>query len=111
MLASPICNHYRQAILRGERIPGRSIDQFSEIRSPTRFQNMSADVFPDREELVIRMRGEGVRLTLVAAFCCCIQRGVGKDHPGGGEFDIRVAALQPASSQSPRSAHPPRSVS
>jgi len=26
-----MCNHYRQVILRGERIPGWSIDQFSGI--------------------------------------------------------------------------------
>ena len=44
-----MCNHYRQAILRGERIPGWSIDQFSEIRIPIRFHNMAADVCPDRE--------------------------------------------------------------
>jgi putative SOS response-associated peptidase YedK len=50
-----MCNHYRQAILRGERIPGWSIDQFSEIRIPLRFHNMAADVFPDREGLVIRV--------------------------------------------------------
>lgn len=53
-----MCNHYRQAILRGERIPGWSIDQFSEIRIPIRFHNMTADVFPDREGLVIRVGGE-----------------------------------------------------
>ena len=53
-----MCNHYRQAILRGERIPGWSIDQFSEIRIPIRFHNMTADVFPDREGLVIRA-GDG----------------------------------------------------
>jgi putative SOS response-associated peptidase YedK len=52
-----MCNHYRQAILRGERIPGWSIDQFSEIRIPIRFHNMAADVFPDREGLVIRVGG------------------------------------------------------
>jgi putative SOS response-associated peptidase YedK len=51
-----MCNHYRQAILKGERIPGWSIDQFSEIRIPIRFHNMAADVFPDREGLVIRVR-------------------------------------------------------
>ena len=53
-----MCNHYLQAILRGERIPGWSIDQFSEIRLPIRFHNMAADVFPDREGLVIRA-GDG----------------------------------------------------
>jgi hypothetical protein len=52
-----MCNHYRQAILKGERIPGWSIDQFSEIRIPIRFHNMAADVFPDREGLVIRVGG------------------------------------------------------
>lgn len=51
-------NHDRQAILRGERIPGWSTDQFSEIRSPIRFQDMAANVFPDREGLVIRA-GDG----------------------------------------------------
>lgn len=53
-----MCNHYRQAILKGERIPGWSIDQFSEIKIPIRFHNMTADVFPDREGFVIRV-GEG----------------------------------------------------
>ncbi len=61
-----MCNHYRQAILRGERIPGWSIDQFSEIRIPIRFHNMAADVFPDREGLVIRV-GDGE--PLVEAMC------------------------------------------
>jgi hypothetical protein len=56
-----MCNQYRQAILRGERISGWAIDQFSEIRSPIRFHNMAADVFPDREGLVIPARdGEPV---------------------------------------------------
>lgn len=50
--------HYRQAILRGERIPGWSIHQFSEIRIPIRFHNIAADVFPVREGLVIRA-GDG----------------------------------------------------
>lgn len=51
-----MCNHYRQAILRGETIPGWSRDQFSEIRIPIRFHNMAPDVFPDREGLVIRLQ-------------------------------------------------------
>lgn len=50
-----MCNHYRQAILKGAIIPGWSIDQFSEIRIPLRFHNMPADVYPDREGLVIRL--------------------------------------------------------
>lgn len=50
-----MCNHYRQAILKGERIPGWSIDQFSEIRVPLRFHNMGPDVYPDREGLVLRL--------------------------------------------------------
>jgi hypothetical protein len=53
-----MCNHYRQVILRGERIPGWSIDQFSEIRIPVRFHNIAAGVFPDREGLLIRA-GDG----------------------------------------------------
>jgi len=53
-----VCNHYRQAILQGETIPGWSLDQFSEIRVPVRFHNMVPDVFPDREGLVIRLPGE-----------------------------------------------------
>jgi putative SOS response-associated peptidase YedK len=52
-----MCNHYRQAILRGETIPGWSIDQFSEIKVPLRFHNLLPDVFPDREGLVIRLQG------------------------------------------------------
>lgn len=50
-----MCNHYRQAILKGETIPGWSIDQFSEIRIPVRFHNMAPDVYPDREGLVVRL--------------------------------------------------------
>jgi len=53
-----MCNHYRQAILRGETIPGWSRDQFSEIRIPIRFHNMAQDVYPDREGLVIRLGEE-----------------------------------------------------
>jgi len=51
-----MCNHYRQAILRGETIPGWSRDQFSEIRIPVRFHNMAQDIYPDREGVVIRMQ-------------------------------------------------------
>jgi putative SOS response-associated peptidase YedK len=50
-----MCNHYRQAILKGETIPGWSPDQFSEIRIPLRFHNMAEDVYPDREGLVLRL--------------------------------------------------------
>jgi len=50
-----MCNHYRNAILQGAVIPGWSIDQFSEIKVPIRFHNMAADVFPDRDGLVIRL--------------------------------------------------------
>jgi putative SOS response-associated peptidase YedK len=50
-----MCNHYRQAILKGENIPGWSIDQFSDIKVPLRFHNMLADVYPDREGLVIHL--------------------------------------------------------
>ena len=57
-----MCNHYRQAILRGERIPGWSIDQFSEIKIPIRFHNMAPDVFPDREGLVIRAEAGGLEV-------------------------------------------------
>jgi putative SOS response-associated peptidase YedK len=51
-----MCNHYRQAILKGAIIPGWSIDQFSEIQIPLRFDNMAPDVYPDREGLVIRLQ-------------------------------------------------------
>jgi hypothetical protein len=51
-----MCNHYRQAILRGETIPGWSRDQFSEIRISVRFHNMVQDVYPDREGVVIHLR-------------------------------------------------------
>ncbi|MEQ1784878.1 MAG: hypothetical protein ABMA14_26320 [Hyphomonadaceae bacterium] len=57
-----MCNHYRQAILKGERIPGWSRDQFSEIKIPIRFHNMAADVFPDREGLVIRAEGAALEV-------------------------------------------------
>jgi len=50
-----MCNHYRQALLKGETIPGWSGDLFFEIRIPLRFHNMSPDVYPDREGLVIRL--------------------------------------------------------
>lgn len=50
-----MCNHYRQAILKGEKIPGWSIDQFSEIKIPIRFHNMLPDVYPDREGMVIHL--------------------------------------------------------
>jgi putative SOS response-associated peptidase YedK len=49
-----MCNHYRMAILKGATIPGWSIDQFSEIRIPIRFDNMPTDIYPDREGLVVR---------------------------------------------------------
>src|SRR5690606_5217049 len=52
-----MCNHYRQAILKGAVIPGWSKDQFSEIRIPLRFHNMAPDVYPDREGLVVRAGG------------------------------------------------------
>lgn len=52
-----MCNHYCQAILRGEKIPGWSIDQFSEIKIPTRFHNLPQDVYPDRDGVVIRLVG------------------------------------------------------
>ena len=50
-----MCNHYRQAIIKGETIPGWSIDQFSEIKIPTRFHNLPQDVYPDRDGLLIRL--------------------------------------------------------
>ncbi len=54
-----MCNHYRQAILKGAVIPGWSKDQFSEIRIPLRFHNMLPDVYPDREGLVLRLGASG----------------------------------------------------
>ena len=59
-----MCNHYRQAILRGERIPGWSIDQFSEIRIPIRFHNMAADVFPDLQACMICAEGAAKNILL-----------------------------------------------
>jgi putative SOS response-associated peptidase YedK len=53
-----MCNHYRQAILKGAVIPGWSKDQFSEIKIPLRFHNMAPDVYPDREGLVVRSDGD-----------------------------------------------------
>lgn len=50
-----MCNHYRQAILKGEKIPGWSIDQFSEIQIPLRFHNLPQDVYPDRDGVVIHL--------------------------------------------------------
>jgi putative SOS response-associated peptidase YedK len=50
-----MCNHSRQAILKGAKIPGWSIDQFSDIRIPIRFHNLPPDVYPDRDGLVIRL--------------------------------------------------------
>jgi hypothetical protein len=49
-----MCADDGQATPRGERIPGRSIDHFSDIRIPIRFHNMAADGFPHLEGLVIR---------------------------------------------------------
>ena len=54
-----MCNHYRLAILKGAVIPGWSIDQFSEIRIPIRFDNMRPDVYPDRDGLVVRLGEAG----------------------------------------------------
>ncbi|RYG38617.1 MAG: SOS response-associated peptidase [Burkholderiales bacterium] len=55
-----MCNHYRQAILKGERIPGWSIDQFSEIRIPLRFSNLPEQVYPDKFGVVFRQQGDGL---------------------------------------------------
>lgn len=56
-----MCNHYRNAILKGAVIPGWSIDQFSEIKIPLRFHNQPPDVYPDREGMVVRVEsGEPV---------------------------------------------------
>jgi putative SOS response-associated peptidase YedK len=56
-----MCNHYRNAILKGATIPGWSIDQFSEIKIPIRFHNQPADIYPDREGMVVRVgNGEPV---------------------------------------------------
>ncbi len=58
-----MCNHYRQAILKGETIPGWSIDQFSEIRIPLRFGNLPDHVYPDKPGVVIRQEGDGFAFT------------------------------------------------
>jgi putative SOS response-associated peptidase YedK len=55
-----MCNHYRNAILKGETIPGWSIDQFSEIRIPLRFSNLPVDVYPDKPGIVFVQRGDGL---------------------------------------------------
>ncbi len=49
-----MCNHHRKAIQKGVVIPGWSIDQFSEIRIPVKFDNQPSDVYPDREGIVVR---------------------------------------------------------
>lgn len=53
-----MCNHYRQAILEGAIIPGWSTEQFTEIRIPLRFHNQPADVYPDREGLIVRSEND-----------------------------------------------------
>lgn len=58
-----MCNHYRQAILKGAIIPGWSIDQFSEIRIPLRFDNLPEHVYPDRPGVVVRQSGDGLEMT------------------------------------------------
>ncbi len=50
-----MCNHYRQAILEGARIPGWSSEQFTEIRIPLKLHNQPRDVYPDREGIVVRV--------------------------------------------------------
>ena len=52
-----MCNHYRQAILKGETIPGWSIDQFSEIKVPLRFHSIA----PVRAALWCGARGSLLR--------------------------------------------------
>jgi putative SOS response-associated peptidase YedK len=58
-----MCNHYRRAILRGKKIPGWSIDQFSEIKIPLRFDNLPDHVYPDKPGVVIVQRGDGLEVT------------------------------------------------
>jgi putative SOS response-associated peptidase YedK len=58
-----MCNHYRQAILKGEHIPGWSIDQFSEIRIPLRFSNLPDHIYPDKPAVVIVQRGDELAFT------------------------------------------------
>ena len=53
-----MCNHYRQAILRGAAIPGWSSDQFSEIRIPLRFDNLPEHVYPDKPGIVFRQKDD-----------------------------------------------------
>lgn len=55
-----MCNHYRQAILKGEEIPGWSRDQFSEIRIPIRFSNLPENIYPDKLGVVIVQHGDGL---------------------------------------------------
>lgn len=58
-----MCNHYRQAILKGAVIPGWSIDQFSEIRIPLRFDNLPENIYPDKPAVVFIQKGDGIEAT------------------------------------------------
>ncbi len=58
-----MCNHYRQAILKGAVIPGWSIDQFSELRIPLRFDNLPDNVYPDKPAVVFIQKGDGIEAT------------------------------------------------
>ncbi len=58
-----MCNHYRQAILKGAIIPGWSIDQFSEIKIPVRFDNLPEHVYPDKPGVVFIQKGDGIEAT------------------------------------------------
>ncbi len=58
-----MCNHYRSAILKGAEIPGWSIDQFSELRIPLRFDNLPTDIYPDKPGIVFLQKGDGLEAT------------------------------------------------
>lgn len=64
-----MCNHYKQPLLKGAQIPGWINDLFSEIRVPLRLGNvlpgLKADVYPDREGLVIVQGDEGPELDVM----------------------------------------------
>lgn len=54
-----MCNHFRQAILKGHEIPGWSADQFSDIRIRLKLDLLPTDVYPDREALVMSRNAGG----------------------------------------------------
>ncbi|MFT3726123.1 MAG: SOS response-associated peptidase family protein [Hyphomonadaceae bacterium] len=58
-----MCNHYRQFLKKGVPIPGWTMDQFSEVRIPLRFDNLPDHIYPDKPAPVILQRGDGLEVT------------------------------------------------